>query len=192
MAHKRYLFTPGPTPVPPQVLAALAEPVRPPPRTGLQRGLRPRPRAAAGGASDWRATYFSSPARGRGRSSPRSSNLCAPGERVLAVSAGSFGERWVSMARTYGCDVEELATPGARRRRPRISGESSTRSTRLARLPRPFRDVDRRRRRRPALAAVAKEAGALVVVDAVSSLGAVPLEIDEWGLDASSRARRRR
>ena len=35
-------------------------------------------------------------------------NLCSPGERVLAVSAGSFGERWATMARTYGCEVEEL------------------------------------------------------------------------------------
>ena len=43
-----------------------------------------------------------------------------------------------------------------------------------------------------ALAAAAKEAGALVVVDAVSSLGAVPLETDEWGLDVVVAARRRR
>jgi serine---pyruvate transaminase len=183
MAQKRYLFTPGPTPVPPQVLAALAEPV-----------LHHR-------APDFREVYARVLGRlqdvhrtesevllftcsGTGAFESAIVNLCSPGERVLAVSAGSFGERWAAMARTYGCEVEELRyswgeTPTADDLRAKLGAidpvslvflvHSETSTGVVA-------DVQ-------SLAAVAKDAGALAVVDAVSSLGAVPLEMDDWGLD---------
>jgi serine---pyruvate transaminase len=111
-------------------------------------------------------------------------NLCSPGERVLAVSAGSFGERWIAMARTFGCDVEELRyawgeTPSAEelaRKLAEIEPVSLVFLVHSETSTGVVADIQ-------ALAAVAKEAGALVVVDAVSSLGAVPLEMDDWGLD---------
>ena len=183
MAPKRYLFTPGPTPVPPQVLAALSEPV-----------LHHR-------APDFRIVYERVLARlkevhrtsaevllftcsGTGAFESAILNLCSPGDRVLAVSAGQFGERWASMARGYGCEVEELSyawgqTPSVvelTRKLAEIERVSlvflvhSETSTGVVCDLQP-------------LAAAAKDAGALVVVDAVSSLGAVPLEMDEWGLD---------
>ena len=183
MAQKRYLFTPGPTPVPPQVLAALAEPV-----------LHHR-------APDFREVYARVLGRlqevhrtegdvllftcsGTGAFESAIVNLCSPGERVLAVSAGSFGERWATMARAYACEVEELRypwgeTPGADDLRAKLAAvepvslvflvHSETSTGVVA-------DIQ-------SLAAVAKDASALVVVDAVSSLGAVPLEQDDWGLD---------
>ena len=183
MAQKRYLFTPGPTPVPPQVLAALGEPV-----------LHHR-------ASDFRLVYGRVLVRlqevhrtsgdvllftcsGTGAFESAIVNLCSPGDRVLAVSAGHFGERWAAMAQTYGCDVEHLRLPWGATPSPEdlaqklgeiepvslvfiVQSETSTGVV---------ADVQ-------ALAPVAKDAGALVVVDAVSSLGAVPLATDDWGLD---------
>jgi aspartate aminotransferase-like enzyme len=111
-------------------------------------------------------------------------NLCSPGERVLAVSAGHFGERWVAMARTYGCAVEELRyawgeTPSAddlRRKLGEIAPVSFVVLVQSETSTGVVADI-------PALAAAAKDAGALVVVDAVSSLGALPLDMDDWGLD---------
>ena len=111
-------------------------------------------------------------------------NLCSPGERVLAVSAGSFGERWAAMARAFGCEVEELRyawgeTPSAEdlaRKLGEIEPVSLVFLVHSETSTGVVADIQ-------ALAAVAKEAGALVVVDAVSSLGAVPLEMDDWGLD---------
>ena len=111
-------------------------------------------------------------------------NLCSPGERVLAVSAGQFGERWAAMARTFGCEVEELRyawgeTPTAEdlaRKLEEIEPVSLVFLVHSETSTGVVADVQ-------ALAAAAKEAGALVVVDAVSSLGAVPLEMDDWGLD---------
>ena len=183
MAHKRYLFTPGPTPVPPQVLAALAEPVlhhRAPDFREVYARVLGRLQEVHRTSSD--VLLFT--CSGTGAFESAIVNLCSPGERLLAVSAGSFGERWAAMARTYGCEVEELRyawgetpTPDDLRRKlgeiepvslvVLVHSETSTGVV---------ADVQ-------ALGAVAKEAGALVVVDAVSSLAAVPLEMDEWGLD---------
>ena len=183
MAQKRYLFTPGPTPVPPQVLAALGEPV-----------LHHR-------APDFRIVYER--VLGRLREVHRTSNdvllftcsgtaafesaivnLCSPGDRVLAVSAGHFGARWAQMARGFGCDVEELrlpwgATPTAEDLARKLAESDPVELVFLVHSETStgvVADIQ-------ALAAVAKDAGALVVVDAVSSLGAVPLDMDAWGLD---------
>jgi len=181
MAEKRYLMTPGPTPVPPEVLAALAEPV-----------IHHRGR-------DFREIYARCLARlrevcrtehdvllftssGTGAFESAVANLTSPGDRQVVLSAGNFGERWAAMVRAYGADLvhERLAwgeTPEPDDLRRALDGDvkvvylvhSETSTGVVA-------DVQ-------ALAATAKEAGALVVVDAVSSLGAVPLETDAWGID---------
>src|SRR5215204_6886011 len=108
-------------------------------------------------------------------------NLCEPGERVLVVSAGYFGERWAALARAYGCDVDELryewgAMPAADDVAERAAGAKAVFLTQSETSTGVVADVQ-------ALAAAAREAGALAVVDAVSSLGAVPLETDAWGVD---------
>src|ERR671935_2665901 len=181
MAERRYLFTPGPTPVPPEVLAALAEPV-----------VHHRER-------DYRTIYERCLARlrevyrtehdvlmyttsGTGAFESAVANLTSPGDRQLVLSAGNFGERWAAMARAYGADLihERLEwgeVPEPHDLRRALDGEvkvvylvhSETSTGVVA-------DVQ-------ALAAAAKDAGALVVVDAVSSLGAVPVETDAWGID---------
>jgi aspartate aminotransferase-like enzyme len=110
-------------------------------------------------------------------------NLVSPGESHLVVSAGNFGERWAAMTSAFGADVDHLryawgetpdAADVAARLRERESKavwvvQSETSTGVVA-------DVQ-------AIAAAAKDAGALAVVDAVSSLGAVPCETDAWGLD---------
>ena len=183
MTHKRYLFTPGPTPVPPQVLAALAEPVlhhRAPDFREVYARVLGRLQEVHRTESD--VLLFT--CSGTGAFESAIVSLCSPGDRVLAVSAGYFGERWAAMAQTFGCEVEELRyawgeTPGVEDLRAKLAAiepvslvflvHSETSTGVVA-------DVQ-------GLAAAAKDAGALVVVDAVSSLGALPLEMDEWGLD---------
>ena len=107
MSPKRYLFTPGPTPVPPEVLAALGEPVlhhrAPDFRVVFERVLA-RLRDVHRTTSD--VLLFT--CSGTGAFESAIVNLCSPGDRVLAVSSGYFGERWAAMARTFGCEVEEL------------------------------------------------------------------------------------
>ena len=182
MPEKKYLFTPGPTPVPPQVLAALAEPVvhhRSPDFRPIYERCLERLRAVCRTEQD--VLLFT--ASGTGAFESAVANLVSPGEPHLVVSAGSFGERWVTMVAGFGGEVDPLRyawgeTPdaadiGARlREHPAkavwvVHSETSTGVV---------ADVQ-------AIAAAAKEEGALVVVDAVSSLGAVPCETDAWGLD---------
>jgi serine---pyruvate transaminase len=178
--EKRYLFTPGPTPVPPQVLAALAEPVLhhrgPDFRAVLARVL--------GRLKDvcrTQADVLLYTASGTGLMESAVANLVSPGDRVLVVSAGYFGERWAALARAYGADVDELRydwgeAPAAADLQARLDGHSVVFLTHSETSTGVVADVR-------ALAATAREGGALVALDAVSSLGAVPLETDEWGLD---------
>jgi serine---pyruvate transaminase len=182
--EKRYLFTPGPTPVPHQVLEAMSRPI-----------IHHR-------SSDFRAILESCLERlklvyrterdvlmytGSGTAGMESAivNLCSPGDRTVVVSAGYFGERWATMARAFGAEVDELryewgelpvADELAGRLRE-LGGAKVVFLTHSETSTGVIADVQ-------GLAAAAKNAGALVVVDAVSSLGAVPLETDAWDLDA--------
>jgi aspartate aminotransferase-like enzyme len=122
-------------------------------------------------------------ASGTGAFESAVANLVSPGDRQLVVSAGSFGERWAAMTSAYGADVDHLRyswgeTPEADDVRSRLADsevkavwvvQSETSTGVVA-------DVK-------AIAEAARDGGALVVVDAVSSLGAVPCETDAWGLD---------
>ena len=183
MALKRYLFTPGPTPVPPQVLAALSEPVlhhrAPDFRIVYERALG-RLQEVHRTSSD--VLLFT--CSGTGAFESAIVNLCSPGDRVLSVCAGYFGERWTAIARAYGCDVHELKlpwgeTPTAEQLAERLDELGGVRLVFLVHSETSTGVVADIR----SLAEAAKEAGAWVVVDAVSSLGAVPLEMDAWGLD---------
>jgi aspartate aminotransferase-like enzyme len=112
-------------------------------------------------------------------------NLTSAGDRVVAVSAGYFGERWADIARAYGCEVEHIAyewgeTPSAddvASRLAELGGASVVLVTQSETSTGVVCDVR-------AFAAAAKEAGTLIAVDAISSLGAVPCETDAWGLDS--------
>ena len=182
MPEKRYLMTPGPTPVPPAVLAATSEPVvhhRSPDFQVVFERCLARLRDVYRTSGD--VLMFT--ASGTAAMESAVANLLAPGETATVVSAGSFGERWQAIARAYGADLDvleyewgevpsadDLAERLARRPAKSVFLTHSETSTGVV--------ADVR-----ALAAVSKDARALVVVDAVSSLGAGPLETDAWGLD---------
>jgi serine---pyruvate transaminase len=180
--EKRYLFTPGPTPVPPEVLAATAEPIV------HHRG------------SDFRVVYERTLARlrevfhtesdvllfaasGTGAMDSAVANLCAPGEPVAVVSHGSFGERWVAICEQYGLDVRPIRYEWGETPDPdevggavRESGAAVVLCQQSDTSTGVVSDV------RAIKAAVGEPP---VVVDAISSLGAVPLEVDAWGIDVA-------
>ena len=175
-------MAPGPTPVPPEVLAAGAAPVihhRGPDFRELMVRTLGRVRQVCSTEND--TLLFT--ASGSGAFESALVNVLSPGERVLVVTAGAFGDRWCSMATAFGADVRELRyswgeTPQPDDLRSRLSEteaevvvlvHSETSTGVVA-------DVQ-------ALARAAQETGALTIVDAVSSLGAVPLETDAWGID---------
>src|SRR5215204_4536340 len=180
MPEKRYLMTPGPTPAPPQVLAALAAPVIHH-RARDYRELFEELLSRLGEVFQTRNDVLVYTCSGTGGMESAIANLCSPGERVLVVSAGYFGERFGEIARAYGCDVQELRyewgeTPSAEDLRARIdeTAPSVVLMTQSETSTGVVCDVQ-------ALSAASGDA--LVVCDAISSLGAVPLETDGWGVD---------
>src|SRR5437870_5927791 len=175
-------MTPEPPPAPPEVLAAIAQPVihhRGPDYKKLYAEVLARLREVF--RTDSEVLLFG--ASGTGAMESAVANLCSSGEPVLVVSAGYFGERWAALARAYGAEVDHLRyawgeIPAPEDVAARLRERSATAvfltqsetSTGVVADLQPF-------------AVVAREAGALSVVDAISSLGAVPLETDAWGID---------
>ena len=183
MSGKRYLLTPGPTPVPPEVLAAMSQPVvhhrSPDFRPVYDRTLT---RLKEVFRTECDVLLFGS--AGTGAMESAVANLCSPGERVLVVSAGHFGERWRAIASSYGTAVEALEyawgeVPSADDLTARLAGLGGAKAVFLTHSETSTGVVCDLQ----ALAAAASQHGALSVVDAVSSLGAVPVETDAWGLD---------
>jgi serine---pyruvate transaminase len=183
MSKKRYLLTPGPTPVPPEVLAAISQPVihhRGPDFKPVYERTLARLREVF--RTDQDVLMFG--AAGTGAMESAVANLCSPGERVLVVSAGHFGERWRAIASSFGAEVEALEyewgeIPNAEdvaSRLQELGGAKAVFLTHSETSTGVVCDLQ-------PLAAAVGEHGALSVVDAVSSLGAVPLETDAWGLD---------
>ena len=175
-------MAPGPTHVPPAALAAGAEPIihhRGPDFRELM--LRTIGRLQQVCRTENDVLLFT--ASGSGAFESALVNLLSPGERVLVVTAGEFGDRWCATGKAFGADVVELRyswgeTPQPDDLRARLEEtgaevvvlvHSETSTGVVADLQ--------------ALGRVVREAGALAIVDAVSSLGAAPLETDAWGLD---------
>jgi aspartate aminotransferase-like enzyme len=183
MAEKRYLLTPGPTPVPPEVLAALAEPVIHH-RARDYREIYKRCLARLGEVYRTQNDVLMFTTSGTGAFESAVANLTSAGDRQLVLSAGNFGERWAGMVKAFGAELVHVAlewgeTPEPEDLRAALAEAGDVRVVYLTHSETSTGvvcDVQ-------ALAAVAKQAGALVVVDAVSSLGAVPVETDAWDLD---------
>jgi aspartate aminotransferase-like enzyme len=123
-------------------------------------------------------------ASGTGAMDAAASNLFSKGDKVIVCSAGKFGERWVEIARAYGLDATVLEAPygdvvtpdrveAALKAEPAIRGvfiqgsESSTGAE---------HDVE-------SIGKLVKKTDAIFVVDAITGLGTMPLNIEDWGLD---------
>jgi serine---pyruvate transaminase len=178
--EKRYLFTPGPTPVPPVVLAAGAEPIvhhRGADFRTIYESVLLRLRDVF--RTDADVLLFT--ASGTGAMESAVANLCGPGDRVAVVSHGSFGERWLEICDQHGLDVQAIRYEWGERPDPEEVGAA----VRDAGTPIVLcQQSDTSTGVVSDVRAIKEAVGdALVVVDAISSLGAVPLETDEWGID---------
>ncbi|PZC49867.1 MAG: aspartate aminotransferase [Chloroflexi bacterium] len=177
------LRIPGPTPIPDDVRAALSTQMinhRGPEFAALlervTEGLRPFFRTE----SDI-LIYTCS---GTGVLEAAIVNTLSPGDKVLAISIGSFGDRFGAIAETYGAEVERLniewggaAEPDAVRDALRGGDYQAvlvTHNETSTGVENPLRAIAQ---------VVRAESKALLLVDAVSSMGCVPIETDNWGID---------
>jgi aspartate aminotransferase-like enzyme len=180
---KDYLMTAGPTPLPPSVLAAMAEPVvyhRAPAFDALFARVLQRLPALFATQNDVLVLTGS----GTAAMDSAVSNLVRPGQAILACAAGKFGERWIELGEAYEADVVRHE-PGWGTRldageidrllagRPDVDLVYATLSETSTGVVHDVR----------ALAEVARTHDAMLVVDAISGLGAAELRQDEWGID---------
>lgn len=180
---KYYLMAPGPTPVPSNVLLAMAQPMihhRTPEYEALFLEVRAGLKRLFQTSQD--VIPFTS--SGTGAMEAAVANTLSAGETVLVLRAGKFGERWEEICGAYGVHVVPLAAPfghtvpapafeKALREHPEARAvlmQHSESSTGV------LHDVK-------GIAAVTRGTGAILVVDAVSSLGIADLRMDEWGVD---------
>jgi aspartate aminotransferase-like enzyme len=181
---KKYqLMAPGPTPVPSQVLLAMAQPIihhRTPGyeavfaevRDGLKRLFRTEQDVIALACS------------GTGAMEAAVANLFSAGDTVVVVRAGKFGERWTEIARAYGLCAIEVTSPFGETVAPdRVAGALAAHPEARAVLAQHSETSTGVLHDVRAYAAITRRTDALLLVDAVSSLGIAPLEMDAWGVD---------
>jgi serine---pyruvate transaminase len=181
---KQYLMTAGPTPLPPAVSQAMAEPVlyhRSPAFIEIYARVLERLRAVFQTSND--VLCFA--ASGTGAMESAVANLVVPGEPALVASSGKFGERWKDMCDAYGARTIHLDFEWGEKLDPQRVDEAladaggSVRAAFVTQSETSTGVINDIR----ALNEVARHRGAVLCVDAISGLGAVDLPQDEWGVD---------
>ena len=112
------------------------------------------------------------------------SNLTSPGDRVLVLSAGKFGERWSALAKAFGCEVDLISEPYGKTFDMAKVKEALKLETRAIFMQANETSTGARHDVK-AVADLIKEAKseALLIVDGITGLGTSTLEMDEWGID---------
>ena len=178
------LRIPGPTPCPPEVLAAAAGEMinhRGPAFAEMLERLTSGMQPFFG--TDQEIMLIS--ASGTGAMEAGIVNLLSPGDAVLAVTVGSFGDRFATIAENYGADVTRLAIEWGDAATPELVAEAIVEREYQALLITHNETSTGVTNPIAAIAdAVRAVADPLIIVDAVSSLGSMPMEMDAWGLDA--------
>src|SRR5438034_5691849 len=124
MLRKNRLFTPGPTPILPAAQTAMAS-FAVHHRTADFRALFQRVLADMKDFIGTQNDVLVLASSGTGVMEGAVSNLTSPGDRVLVLTAGKFGERWRNLANAFGCNVELISARTVRRFRSTKSGRSS-------------------------------------------------------------------
>ncbi len=183
MIRKTRLFTPGPTPLLPAAQFAMAAADihhRTPEFRALYLKVLRDLKTFVGTKND--VILLSS--SGTGAMEASISNITSPGDRVLVLSAGKFGERWVSLAKAFGCDVDVVSASYGRTfdlEQVRKALKIETRAIYMQATE----TSTGVRHNVEAIADLLKASGndAVLVVDAITGLGTTHIDMDAWGVD---------
>jgi aspartate aminotransferase-like enzyme len=183
MIRKTRLYTPGPTPLLPAAQFAMAA-ADIHHRTAEFRAMYTRVLAQLKDFVGTTNDVLILASSGTGAMEASVSNLTSPGDRVLVLTAGKFGERWTGITKAFGCEVDVVSAPyggtftleqvkAALKLETRVVLVQATESSTGVR-----HDVE-------GIGKLLKDAKseALFVVDAITGLGTTPLDMDAWGID---------
>ncbi|MFZ5651356.1 MAG: pyridoxal-phosphate-dependent aminotransferase family protein [Bacillota bacterium] len=182
MQDKQYLMIPGPTPVPPAVVNAMSRPMighRTDEFASMHRRIVERLQVVFQTKND----IFVLTHSGTGGMETAVANTLEPGDKVLALVTGNFGERFSKIARAYGADVDEISfgwgkcvelktveeklAAGSYKAVLATQNETSTGVT---------NDI-------AGIGALVAKTPALLLVDGVSGVGGIEIKMDEWNVD---------
>jgi aspartate aminotransferase-like enzyme len=181
MIRKGRLFTPGPTQLLPSAQLAMAAATMHH-RTAEFRALYTKVLADLKIFVGTKNDVVMFTASGTGAMEAAVANLTSPGDKVLVVSAGKFGERWEGLAKTYGCQIDSLRAPygetvTAQQVREKLSPEHKALYMQATESSTGVRhDVE-------GIARVLQGTETLLVVDAITGLGTTHFDVDGWGVD---------
>lgn len=180
---KHYLLSPGPTPIPNEVALAMSETMihhRTPQFNEVFEQARQGLKRLLGTRSDVLMLASS----GTGAMEAAVANLFSPGDKVLVINGGKFGERWLNIANAYALNPIELpvewgqavsvsAVEEQMSAHPDLKGVMVQASETSTTVLHPVKEIAR-----------LTQNGPLLLVDGVTAVGVVPLPLDEWGIDA--------
>jgi aspartate aminotransferase-like enzyme len=179
---KHYLLSPGPTPIPNEVSLAMSETMihhRTPQFNQVFEEARHGLKTLFGTKND----VIMLASSGTGAMEASVANLFSPGDEVLIVNGGKFGERWLNIANAFGLSPVEIKVEWGKpvtvtqvkkelNARPKIQGVMIQASETSTTVLHPVKEI----------AKLTKD-GPLLVVDGVTAVGVVPLPLDKWGID---------
>ncbi len=180
---KKWLFTPGPTPIPPEALLAMAQPIdyhRSEDTVALIKDVLEKLKHVFQTEND--VLFLTS--SGTGAMEGAVANLLSRGDKVIVIRSGKFGERWgeictafgveaIPIDVTYGNAVDPQAVETLLTQHPDVKAVYATLCETSTGV---LHDIE-------ALARLTRVRPTLLIVDAVSGLGADDLQMDNWGID---------
>lgn len=181
---KENLLTPGPTPVPQATLEAMARPIIHH-RTPQYQKIFEEVTASLKGIFKTKNDILTFTCSGTGAMEASVSNLLSPGDRAIVVKGGKFGERWEEICRVYGIGVEAIDVAWGEPLNPNLINEEliekgeeigAVFTTLCETSTGVVNDIE-------AIGRIVARYNAVLVVDAISGLGADDLQTDKWSVD---------
>ncbi|MBF6568850.1 MAG: alanine--glyoxylate aminotransferase family protein [Candidatus Binataceae bacterium] len=181
---KKYLFTPGPAPVPPEVLLEMARPIihhRTPEFSAILDQARERMQPLMGTSQEVILLASS----GSGAMEAAVTNLLKPGDQAVFVDGGKFGERWGRLLSAYGMTGHRIKVEWGQAVRPEQVEEALTAHPESRAVFMQTSETST-----CAIHPVARIGGltrrrdVMLVVDGITSVGVFDQKMDEWGVDA--------
>jgi len=181
--RKNRLFTPGPTPLLPAAQTAMAS-FAMHHRTADFRALFSRGLADMKDFVGTKNDVLVLACSGTGAMEASVSNLTSPGDKVLVLTAGKFGERWRDLTKAFGCTVEVISAPYGETFSPDEIRHKLTSDVRAVYLQSTESSTGARHDMK-GIAKLVRAAGddTLLVVDAITGLGTTHFDVDGWGID---------
>lgn len=181
---KKRLFTPGPTPIPESVMLRMAEPIIHH-RNPEFREIFKRVNENLKYLFQTKQPVLTLTCSGTGGVESTFVSLFSPGDTIISVNGGKFGERWVNMPKVFGCNVVEIKNKwgtapteneilDALKQNPNAKGVYLTHSETSTGTATDIKLISK---------VIRENSNALVCVDGITAIGAHEFRFDDWGID---------